>query len=76
METPISPVLMSASTLTVLPPAKAGEMSWGWVVMEWGPETKTNMSSVFKQPGWLFDIGDYVTTQLYGDYMKPIQGSL
>ena len=24
-----------------------------------------------KNPGWLFDIGDY-TTQLYGDYNKPI----
>ena len=28
------------------------------------------MSSV-QNPGWLFDIGDY-TTQLYGDYNKPI----
>ena len=32
------------------------------------------MSSV-ENPGWLFDIGDY-TTQLYGDYNKPIEGSL
>ena len=23
-------------------------------------------------PGWLFDIGDYVTTQLYGDDNKPM----
>ena len=36
--------------------------------------TKRNMSSV-ENPGWLFDIGDY-TTQLYGDYNKPIYGSL
>ena len=28
------------------------------------------VSSV-ENPGWLFDIGDY-TTQLYGDYNKPI----
>ena len=28
-----------------------------------------------KNPGWLFDIGDY-TTQLYRDYNKPIKGSL
>ena len=28
------------------------------------------LSSV-ENPGWLFDIGDY-TTQLYGDYNKPI----
>ena len=31
---------------------------------------RTSMSSV-QNPGWLFDIGDY-TTQLYGDYNKPI----
>ena len=29
-----------------------------------------DMRSV-ENPGWLFDIGDY-TTQLYGDYNKPI----
>ena len=28
-----------------------------------------------RAPGWLFDVGDY-TTQLYGHYNKPIQGSL
>ena len=32
--------------------------------------TMAQMSSV-ENPGWLFDIGDY-TTQLYGDYNKPI----
>ena len=32
------------------------------------------MSNV-QNPGWLFDIGDYIT-QLYGDYNKLIQGSL
>ena len=35
------------------------------------------MSSV-QNPGWLFYIGDYMdcTTQLYGNYNKPLQGSL
>ncbi len=33
-----------------------------------------HVSSV-QNPSWLFDIGDY-TTQLYGDYNKPIEGSL
>ncbi len=28
------------------------------------------VSSV-ENPGWLFDLGDY-TTQLYGDYNKPL----
>ena len=27
--------------------------------------------SSVENPGWLFDIGDY-TTQLYGDYNKPL----
>ncbi len=26
---------------------------------------------MLQNPGWLFDIGDY-TTQLYGDYNKPM----
>ena len=32
---------------------------------------KTHHLSSVENPGWLFDIGDY-TTQLYGDYSKPI----
>ena len=35
----------------------------------WGAP-KDQMSSV-ENSGWLLDIGDY-TTQLYGDYNKPI----
>ena len=34
------------------------------------PPIVVEMSSV-ENPGWLFDIGDY-TTQLYGDYNKPL----
>ena len=36
----------------------------------WGRFAYSQVSSV-ENPGWLFDIGDY-TTQLYGDYNKPI----
>ena len=32
-------------------------------------------STGIQNPGWLFDIGDF-TSQLYGDYNKPIYGSL
>ena len=35
---------------------------------------KQNLSRV-QNPGWLYDLGD-CTTQLYGDYNKPIKGSL
>ena len=31
----------------------------------------SRMSHEKKTPGWLFDIGDY-TTQLYGDYNRPL----
>ena len=34
-------------------------------------EDLLNQMSSVENPGWLFDIGDY-TTQLYGDYNKPI----
>ena len=32
---------------------------------------KSQHVSRVENPGWFFDIGDY-TTQLYGDYNKPI----
>ena len=36
-----------------------------------GPGVDRIYMSNDKNLGWLFDIGDY-TTQLYGDYNKPI----
>ena len=38
------------------------------------PSKKTHMSNE-KNPGYLLYIGDY-TTSLYGDYSKPLKGSL
>ena len=71
---------------TVLSRAKAGsngqepwclkKVSVDWLGMDGEINTfprkkkETNMSSV-QNPGWLFDIEDY-TTQVYGDYNKPI----
>ena len=45
---------------------RRGEMVGGF----FGLMDLKQLSSV-QNPGWLFDIGDY-TTQLYGDYNKPI----
>ena len=50
----------------------AGLCTGGWFLGYFHQES--HVSSV-ENPGWLFDIGDY-TTQLYGDYNKPIYGSL
>ena len=46
-----------------------GSSSGSWNMLE------LDQLSNEKNPRWLFYIRDY-TTQLYGDYNKPLQGSL
>ena len=45
------------------------KVSWDWTTIQ-----KNAGFSIFKNPGWLFDISDeqLPNTQFYGDYTKPI----